>query len=495
MGKPTQLSLTARAITFFLFLIAAFSWLTSCEKKNYPPHQSPNQLEKIKHSGILNVTTRIDPTTFYYGPKGLTGLEFDLVNLFAKQLGVKVKFHTPRAFADILKRVEEGKTDIAAAGLTITQARLETMRFAPPYQEITEKVIYRSGTKRPRKITHLSEGIFEVVRSSSHVGSLNKLQQTEPALNWLVNKKLDSFGLIYLVNKGLIDYTVADSNQIALVGRFYPKLHTGINISKPRKLAWALPRSNDISLFNEVNSFFKKIKKDKTLAQLIERYYGHTSSLNYVDGCKFREHTKSRLPALQDFFFKASKTHELDWKLLAAIGYQESHWLINAVSPTGVEGLMMLTRNTAKQMGIKDRTDPAASILGGTKYFQRIIKKIPERIPEPDRTWMALASYNIGFGHLEDARILTQKRGGNPDRWAEVKKSLPLLKKKKWYKKTKFGYARGDEPVTYVENIRSYYDLLVWLTEENQIEKTVMFVDKQNKVSVNKAISIKALAL
>ncbi len=473
------MTLTTRIAIILVFLLGATLWLMSYEKKLSQFKKTPSHLEQIKQTGILKVVTRIDPTTYYQDPSGFMGLEYELVTLFAKQLGVKAQFSTPDTFTEILQQITTGNTDIAAAGLTITEHRQKTIHFAPTYQEITEQIIYRSGTRRPQKATDLTQGILEVVKDTSHIESLKKLYQQAPKLTWEVNTNLDTDGLIYLVNKGLIDYTIADSNQIALIRRFYPELQTAFSISKPRQLAWGLTRSKDKSLSDEVSSFFNRIKQDKTLDQLIERYYGHSLSLSYVDLCKFREHVSSRLPTFQDFFQEAAEEYSLDWRLLAAIGYQESHWLKNAVSPTGVQGLMMLTQNTANQLGVKDRADPTESIMGGTKYFQQSIKKIPERIPDPDRIWMALAAYNIGFGHLEDARILTQKQNGDPDKWLEVKKSLPLLTQKKWYKQTKHGHSKGNRPVEYVENIRSYYDLLVWLTEENQIEKNVMSVKKQ----------------
>jgi membrane-bound lytic murein transglycosylase F len=159
-------------------------------------------------------------------------------------------------------------------------------------------------------------------------------------------------------------------------------------------------------------------------------------------------------------FRKYAKKYDLDWRMLVAIGYQESLLNPDAVSPTGVRGLMMLTRKTAKEMGIKNRLDPENSIKGGAKYFDITRKSIPDEVKEPDRTWFALAAYNVGFYHLEDARIITEKRGLDPNKWLDVKTSLPLLAQRKWYKDTKYGYARGWEPVRYVENIRSYYDIL-----------------------------------
>jgi membrane-bound lytic murein transglycosylase F len=195
--------------------------------------------------------------------------------------------------------------------------------------------------------------------------------------------------------------------------------------------------------------------------------------------------------------FKAeANKYNIDWRLLAAIGYQESHWRSEAVSPTGVKGLMMLTKKTAKQLGIKDRTDPAQSIAGGALYFKQRLKKIASHIQEPDRTWFALASYNVGFGHLKDAQKLTKNNQGNPDKWMDVRKTLPLLSQKKWYKQTRYGYARGKEPVRYVENIRSYYDLLIWLTEENQIEKSVMSLKPEEpEQTVNKVFNFEPFSL
>jgi membrane-bound lytic murein transglycosylase F len=167
----------------------------------------------------------------------------------------------------------------------------------------------------------------------------------------------------------------------------------------------------------------------------------------------------------------------MDWRLLAAIGYQESHWRPRATSPTGVRGLMMLTRSTAKYVGVKDRLSAEQSIRGGAKYLNIVHDQIPDRIEEPDRTWFALASYNVGFGHLEDARILTEQAGRNPDRWLDVKEFLPLLTQKEWYSQTKFGYARGHEPVIYVQNIRRYYDVLVRMTEPAATPDTLLADD------------------
>ena len=196
--------------------------------------------------------------------------------------------------------------------------------------------------------------------------------------------------------------------------------------------------------------------------------------MNYAGAHTFRKHINSRLENLIPIFKQVADQHDIDWRFLAAVSYQESLWNPRAVSPTGVRGLMMLTQNTARQLGIQNRADPFDSTQGGAAYLLALKQRIPERISEPDRTWMALAAYNVGLGHLEDARVLTQTRGGNPDRWADVREALPLLAQQEWHKKTRFGYARGHEPVIYVRNIRNYYDLLVWkYQQEDSLRDTI----------------------
>ncbi|NOT86377.1 MAG: membrane-bound lytic murein transglycosylase MltF [Methylococcaceae bacterium] len=449
----------------------------------------PTHLEKIKANGVLRVLTRIDPTTYYQSPERLNGLEYDLVNLFAQRLGVTVEFIVPATFDDILWQITRNKADIAAAGITVTEQRQKIMRFTQPYQEITEQLLYHASNKKPKQLSELDDGILELVKNTSHIETFTRLKKTAPSLSWLTNDELDSNGLIYLLNAGLIDYTVSDSNQIELIHRFYPHVEIAFDVSELLPIAWALSQGEDDSLYDEVNRFFSDIKHDHTLDQLLDRYYSHTNRLNDFDHCKFREHIRSRLPQYQALFEKAAAQNQLDWRLLAAIGYQESHWQTDVSSGTGVKGVMMVTQDTADLVGIDNRDNAKQSIMGGSQFLKHRIEQIAPEIAEPDRTWFAIAAYNVGAGHLEDARILTLQQKGNPNKWLDVKKRLPLLREEKWFKKTKLGFARGDEPVLYVENIRSYYDLLIWHTEANNpMQKNAM--DEKPAIPQNNALAI-----
>ncbi len=435
--------------------------------------EPPTLLEQIQSRNELVVITRNSPTTYYVGSTGPAGFEYALARRFAEQLGVELHIVVPPNFNDILPLVARGDAHLAAAGLTVTDKRRESVRFGPVYQEITPQLVYRRGSVRPKTFDDL-EGRLEVVAGSSHEEHLESLRDEYPDLRWQENENMESEELLNLLWLKLIEYTIADSNELSINQRFYPELKPAFDISPPRPLAWAFARSDDDSLYNAAVDFFTVIREDGTLDQLIERYYGHITDFDYVGTRRYQAHIEQRLPPYLDVFKNAAELVGMDWRLIAAISYQESHWDKDAVSPTGVRGLMMLTQAAAKDLGIEDRLDPVQSILGGARYFERMRQKIPERIAEPDRTWLALAAYNVGYGHLEDARILTQKNGGNSDKWIDVKENLPLLSQKKWYKQTRYGYARGREPVRYVENIRSYYDILIWwYTERGIVEAEV----------------------
>ncbi|MCU7915053.1 MAG: membrane-bound lytic murein transglycosylase MltF [Candidatus Thiodiazotropha sp. (ex Gloverina cf. vestifex)] len=438
----------------------------------------PPLVDRIKAAGELIVVTRNSGTTLYEGPEGLTGFEYDLVQLFAEELGVKPHFIIPKRFDDLLPRVINGDAHLAAAGLTVTPDRVSKIRFGPAYQEITQQIIYRQGKRRPRKIEDLIGGKLVILAGSSHEEELLRLKPSYPELTWESRSDLESAELMQMVYNNQIDYTIADSNEFAITRRFMPNLGVAFDLTQPQSLAWAMAHAEDASLFNTMNQFFDRIAEDGTLEQLIERYYGHIGRLNFVELKTFVKHFEKRLPKYIAYFKEAAEITDIDWRMLAAIGYQESHWDPKAKSPTGVRGIMMMTLASAKQMKIESRLDPQQSIIGGGKYLRYIEKRLPERIQEPDRLWLTLAGYNVGFGHLEDARILTEHLDGDPDKWADVKKHLPKLSLKKWNSTLKHGYARGNEPVNYVDNIRAYYELMRWqlrkqaASNEDNSEKT-----------------------
>ncbi len=436
--------------------------------KGIPLLFKPNLLKQIQDAGELVVVTRNSPTTYYEGPEGPTGFEYELAKKFADFLGVKLKIVIPENLNDIFRILDEGKAHFAAAGLSITDARKKRVVFGPSYQQITEQLVYHRQDERPDSIEDLALGNLEVIAGSSHIESLQALKNDKyPTLDWIEHDDRESEQLLQLVEEQVIDYTIADSNEVAMNQRFMLELRVAFDISKPKKLAWAFPKSEDTSLYDKAMVFFWRTLNNGEVTQLSERHYGHVAKFDYVGNRIYIRHIATRLSKYQQMYQEAGEKYNLDWRLLAAMGYQESHWNPKAVSPTGVRGIMMLTRETAGHLGIKNRLDPKSSIFGGAKYLAQIRNRFEDDLQEPDRTWFAMAAYNVGYYHVEDARIIASNLNKDPNKWIDLKTTLPLLSRKKWYKKTRFGYARGWEPVKYVENIRRYYDLLNYQLSKN----------------------------
>ena len=459
----------ANKINRFILVLAVVMVSGSCS-------ESPSQLQRILERGQIRMVTHDGPSTYFVDKDGENGLEYLLAERFAHFLGVELSLTITRTPSDALDFVKNGQADIVIGSIKSFQSEQPPFLFGPNYQWAARQVLYRASYIRPGSLDDIYPDEIHVVRGTIADAEFAKIRKQHPELQWAVHNDKENFDLMEMLENGEILYAVALSNDRVLTRESFPEVRTAFNLTNPQPLAWAIQYSEDYSLLRKLHAFHSKIEKEGTLADLIERFYGPTGFFNYVDSRKFLDKYRKNLPALKAYFRRSGVEHNIDWRLLAALSYQESHWRKNARSHTGVRGLMMLTQVTAKQMGVKNRLDPEQSIEGGAKYLKSLINRIPERIQEPDRTWFALAAYNVGFGHLEDARILTQRDGANPDLWQDVKQRLPLLSKRKWYKQTKHGYARGHEPVKFVAKIRKYYNVLVNLTQEERSAKAE-FVD------------------
>jgi membrane-bound lytic murein transglycosylase F len=421
-----------------------------------------SQLEKVQNAGELRVISRNGPTTYYEGSQGLDGFEYQLAKAFADSLGVRLKIVEEEDLSQVIRDIGTERGQLAAAGLTVTKDRRKTVRFTQPYLEITQQLLYREGNKKPQKVEDLYGANILVIKGSAHAEKLRNLRKKHPQLSWKERPDIEMIDLMEMVHNGIIDHAIVDSNAFDINRAVYPLAQVAFDISEPQYLAWAFPQSTDDSLYDLADTFIIESVADGSIEELTEWYYGHVHEVNTFGALTFSNRIQTRLPRWEDYMKEAAENNELDWRLLAAISYQESHWNPKARSYTGVRGLMMLTNVTAKEVGVTNRVDPKQSIEGGALYFKRIYERIAEDIKDPDRTWFALAAYNVGFGHMEDARILTERHGDDPHKWTDVKKYLPLLAKRKYYRTVKHGYARGWEPVKYVQNIRSFYSILAW---------------------------------
>jgi membrane-bound lytic murein transglycosylase F len=448
-----------RVVGSTIFVTAAI--VTACISTCSPERSA---LEKVRTMGVLRVATINSPTTFYIDANGPTGYEYDLAKGFADRLGLRLEMIVAGSHEEVISKVVSGAADLGAAGLAITSGREQLVRFSEPVSRVVPQLIYRTGQPRPSNLDDL-KGKLAVPEGSNEAQRLLQLRQFHPDLRWESASGADVENLLEQVSEGQLDYTIANSDIVAINQRYFPKLAVAFPLSETQQLGWALRHGPDDSLFAAAADYLRDTSGPER-DRLRDRYFGKVMRAVQFSSVTLAADTSTRLPRYQKWFEQAAERNNLDWRLLAAVGYQESHWDPTAVSPTGVRGLMMLTENTARELKVTNREDPLQSIDGGARYIRMTLEALPDEIKEPDRSWLALAAYNIGMGHLIDARKLTQQRGGNPNHWVDVRATLPLLTQQRWFSKTDFGYARGHETVTFVGNIRTYYDMLVWMTTE-----------------------------
>lgn len=444
----------------------------------------PTQLEKVLEAGELRVVSTNGPTTYYEGSDGLTGFEYSFVKGFADSLGLKLVIEDEPDLGEMLNRVTKQKVHFAAASLTELESRNTQVTFTTPFMQVTQQLVYNSRRPQPTSIKDLEGKEVLIVASNSHAERIKALQAKFPKLHWRALTNIEMIDLLEMIHRGEADYAVIDSTAYDLNRWSYPKAQLAFDVSDPQPLAWAFPTQHDTTLFDAAQQYLNSIKADGSLAKVTEEFFDrHIEEVTTGEAMAFTYRLEQRLPQWLDDMKAAAAKYNLDWQLLAAISYQESHWKADARSHTGVRGLMMLTRNTAKAMGVKDREDPQQSIQGGAKYFSIVMKRLPKRIKGEDRLNMALAAYNQGLGHLEDARVLTERMGGDPTKWEDVRKYMPLLAKQQYYSRAKHGYMRGWEPVGFVDNVRNYYKIIAW--HQQQEEFRLATTNSGNRLSAN----------
>jgi membrane-bound lytic murein transglycosylase F len=415
----------------------------------------------------LVVLTRYGPATFYLDADDNTvGYTHDMVQAFAHINGWKVKWRQTESYSEIFESLQKQEAHIVAASLIAAAVDEQRLLPSPHLFETRVIVVTRQPIPKIGNLADLAKLNIAVTEGVGHLSLLESAQRKYPKLKWSTLQDVFPEGLLAKLDEGEFDAVIVNEQDFDLARNQFPSLRIAYALSKNEPVVWALPHNSSRSLVAKLNRFFIEARRDGTLQQIYERYYGHVKRLEPADAEGILERRLSILPRYRRFFEMAEEETALDWRLLGAIGYQESKWDPFATSPTGVRGLMMLTAETADRMGVSDRLDAKQSILAGAKYLAMLKDTLPDRIPEPDRTWLAMAAYNQGLGHLEDARRIAQAKGMNQDSWADVKQTLPLLARGGYDKVVKYGYARGGEAVVFVESIRSYYDILSRLEKD-----------------------------
>jgi len=416
------------------------------------------RLEKIKKSGVLRLITNNSINTYYYYNGQPTGFEYDLAREFAGFLDVDLDVVTP-GWNNMFAYLRQGKGDFIGSGLAITKKRLEKVNFSSPYMTVQQHLIHHKSIIGPKSIKDLAFRTLHTRRGTSYHSRLEEIKKLGVNLHYILHDNITTEELIRMVHNREIEFTIANDNVAYLNQRYYPDIRIGIALQEKEYFAWAVNK-NDLQLLEQINEFFLSANQTGLLQKISEKYYSNIEDSDPFDLKKFHQRIKTRLPKYKKMIVKESRKYDFDWKLIAALVYQESHFNPTAKSITNVMGLMQVTTITAEEMGIENRLNPLESIQAGIKYLDKMVKKFDDIEDKDEMMLFGLASYNIGYGHVMDAMQIARNMGLDEKRWQNLKIALPLLSKSEYYTKTRYGYARGWEPVQYVERILIYFDIL-----------------------------------
>jgi|GEM_PF-296582 len=419
---------------------------------------------QIARQGHLHVAIPSGYLHWFDGDDGLSGLEYDLLHRFADSQGLTLKLHRAANSQQALALLEAGRVQIAAGSITQALIQNRPLRASISFLDNRYQLVSADGFG---PVEHLSQLVGRQVIVSAGSNSIQTLQtatSANPLLRWQISAHETDEDLLARLSRGEVDATITDTRTALIMQHHYPELNLGYLFSDTHPVIWALRHDCDPELEFVLNQFINRELRHGTLAMLKERYTDPATQQNYFNLIEFRSRITNILPRYRHMFVDAASQTDSDWRLLAALSYQESMWNPLAESPTGVQGLMQLTKDTADYLKV-DRNDPADSIDGAARYLKRLRSRLPSTIQEPDRTWLALASYNLGPGHVDDVLQLTAERGGNADRWIDVKGVLPLLEDAEVAKTTRHGKARGNEALAHVNRVRSFYQVLTRLED------------------------------
>jgi membrane-bound lytic murein transglycosylase F len=413
----------------------------------------PQGLEHIRESGRLVVLTRDAPATYYDGIEGLTGFEYEAMQRLAKSLDVDVEFRLYDTERDVMKALAARKGHIAAAGLGLTQTRRDKFAVGGEYEKVRQMVACRRGLPRPKSPDAL-KGLSVAAAADTPAAEalLAALDGIEGVAAQIENQPTEE--LLNRISGGGLDCVALDSITLRVANPYHPEIAEAFAISGEMPFAWFLaPGSEDLA--EPMRQWHAGMKKSGAFAALERRFFGFLPLFDYVDIRAFRRAIDERLPDYEKVIRRAARDNGLPWQLLAAIAYQESHWNPDAKSPTGVRGFMMLTQQTARQLGVEDRLNPHESIEAAARYLADLKSRIPVSVEEPDRTWFALAAYNLGLGHVYDARALAVRLGRDRDSWTDLRRVLPLLNNAAYADGLRHGRARGGQAVHFVQQVRT----------------------------------------
>jgi len=416
------------------------------------------RLDAPEQSGELVVAVRNDPAFYNVDGDKVSGFDHDLAELFAQQLGVKLRFVVANDPARLQALVKGGKAHFATS--IAIRANDNGLRYTSPLREARQLLAEHADAPPIEGKEDLAGVTIDTLAGSLQAEQLQAMSKPGLDFNLARKKNRNEIDLLEQVSLGRSEMAATDELNFSIAQNFYPDIKIAYFLPGSIQYAWAFPETEDRALFDKAQAFLARIRTDGTLARIFDRYFGYIERVGEADVAGFLYRMQTLLPHYRADFIAAEQATGLDWRLLAALAYQESHWDPTATSATGVRGMMMLTEDTADHLRVSNRLDPRESIRAGGKYLAELVDQLPPEIKHPDRLWLALAAYNLGMGHMNGARAIAKGLKRDPDSWYEMKQVLPLLAREKYYNRLKSGRGRGGEAVIMVENIRTYFDIL-----------------------------------
>jgi membrane-bound lytic murein transglycosylase F len=452
-----------------LLVVLSAILLVACDRVEPPPKADELVI------GILP-----GPTTYQEQADIVSGFEHDLIESFAASQNLRTHYVVLKDQDALFAALRQRKIQLAAGSPISANPPLI---FSTPIQESKQVLIGNNDDWSAHDDDLELDGrSVETLSGSPQALALHRLAGDPPRFKVIEVKGVSDLDLLKAVAEAETALVASDMLNYSLALNAFPDLVVVKELPDKIRSGWAFMPEN-LALLAKAEAFMAAARKNGNLAKLQDRYFGHIQRIKSDGIARYIHDIRTLLPRYRKQFEAAQATTGIDWRMLAALAYQESKWDPQATSFTNVRGIMMLTEDTADRMGVTDRLDPGQSIRAGARYLSTMRDELPDEIQEPDRTWMALAAYNLGMGHMNGGRTFAKQLKRDPNSWYDMKKVLPLMSQPEFYNRLKAGPARGGEAVVLVENIRNYYDILCKFEPAWQLTPRLVEFDASRKKS------------
>lgn len=430
--------------------------LTRSQKKRYVL-----DLDGIKKRGVLRVLTRNSSATYFIERGGRHGFQYELVKAFAKRLKVRLRMVVPSSRKGLRTALLQGEGDMIAAGMSITKARAELVRFSRPVMSASRVVAVRADEARPlNKPKDLKDFEISVNFDSTTYRDAKRMEERLgfPLKLKNIDDDVEMEEMARRLGRGEYEAIIIDDDLLGLSRAAGEPVKATIPVSKPKRKGWAF-HPGAPKLQRAANRFLAWAVRSNTLKILHARYYRpEARGAKRARESQYRADADGHLSPFDNMFQEVGRETGVDWRVLAAVAYTESQFDPKAKSRWGAQGLMQVMPKTGRRVGVTKLSDPQQNILAGARYIARL-EALFKDVPEDRRLWFAIAAYNAGVGHIYDAQKIARRTGRDPKRWfGNVEQALLLKMQPKWHERTKHGYARAIQTVRYVNSVQSRYE-------------------------------------